>query len=89
MLSAFGIKQVPELAPRLRRTGLVRWVERLSNSVQTRQDIQAGLLVSKQGRIKAKHVSKAAGEFLVALAKLPPPSPEDMCPVTPISYANT
>jgi hypothetical protein len=69
------IQKAPHHVPRLRRSGMVRWVERLSNVAQTRQDVQAKLLQSKTGRIKDKHVSKLASDIL---ANLPQASPQDL-----------
>ena len=48
---------------------MIRWVERLSNSSQTKQDVQAGLLISKSGKIKEKHITKLAQDIL---SKAPP-----------------
>ena len=70
------IEKAPHLVSRLRRSGLIRWVQRLSNSAQTKQDVQAKLLQSKTGRIKDKHVSKLAMDILT---NLPQASPHDLC----------
>jgi hypothetical protein len=69
------IDKAPYLIPRLRRSGMMRWVQRLSNAAQTKQDVQARLLQSKTGRIKDKHVSKLAMDIL---ANLPQASPQDL-----------
>ena len=70
------IEKSPHHVARLRRSGMIRWVERLSNAAQTKQDVQAKLLQSKTGRIKDKHVSKLASDVL---AILPQASPQDLC----------
>jgi len=70
------IDKTPHHVARLRRSGMIRWVERLSNAAQTKQDVQAKLLQSKTGRIKDKHVSKLASDVL---ASLPQASPQDLC----------
>jgi len=70
------LDKTPYHVARLRRSGMIRWVERLSNAAQTKQDVQAKLLQSKTGRIKDKHVSKLAADIL---ANLPQASLQDLC----------
>eukprot|EP00960_Hanusia_phi_P037273 752839-Hanusia_phi.AAC.3 len=67
--------KVPDHYPLLRNVGLIRWVERLSNSAQTKQDVQAGLLISKSGKIKEKHITKLAQDILSKAPSFPDESP--------------
>ena len=76
LLAALAEK-APALAPRLRRAGLVRWAERMSDGAHLEADVQAGFLAAK--RVKAKHVAKAAAEFVAAAARLAAPVGEETC----------
>jgi hypothetical protein len=57
------VEKLPTICPVLRTRGVLRWVERMSNSAVVRQDVQAGLITSKSGRIKDKHISKLASDI--------------------------
>lgn len=57
-------EKVPSSVEHLRSRGILRWVQRLSNAKSLRQDAAAGLLVSKTGRIKDKHVAKLAADIV-------------------------
>ncbi len=58
------VEKVPTMSPTLRARGVLRWVERMSNAAVVRQDVQAGLITSKSGRIKDKHISKSASDIM-------------------------
>lgn len=67
------LEKMPESSESLRSRGILRWISRLSDAKAVRQDAQAGLLTSKTGRVKDKHISKLASDIV---ARASPTSPQ-------------